>query len=479
MEHTANKYECVQKYPILRGYLEHFSQVSKNNEIPGLISFFYILGQASIPYVRIPIDGSNLDPRVSIFWIQDTRTGKSAAYQMIENVLLGAGLNSADYNSGNDAALVGTLVPDPDFEGNPRDAPQVARAGLLAGRKGVNFDEGSVVLKSGQHNESTTLFLQSALNSAGTGRNILTKHMARDTFTIKSEVSLWITTYPPKGIKEHVLDKGIFQRVLTYWRHWTLEMKREINHALAEGVYRENEFEMSFDEVLDFFKDIQKTLKRRVIDLSDLSPIEWDEMSEDDQEQLVMDLCCRQKCMFRPDDAYVPALISAIDDYYSVVEVMSPDKQGICSSFIMGLQNYTNVLAHHFALIEGSWVVRGDHVDMAKEILLDLYQNLIHWLESEVKVGSGASEKKQMEGAWKEAFYKCELYDFDDARGSGWAKKKDVMDAFGNITNLNSHASINTKFNTFGTELFKDTREGVRVYIRLRKEHQRRNGGQR
>ena len=237
MEHTANKYECVQKYPILRGYLEHFSQVSKNNEIPGLISFFYILGQASIPYVRIPIDGSNLDPRVSIFWIQDTRTGKSAAYQMIENVLLGAGLNSADYNSGNDAALVGTLIPDPDFEGNPRDAPQVARAGLLAGRKGVNFDEGSVVLKSGQHNESTTLFLQSALNSAGTGRNILTKHMARDTFTIKSEVSLWITTYPPKGIKEHVLDKGIFQRVLTYWRHWSLEMKREINHALAEGVY--------------------------------------------------------------------------------------------------------------------------------------------------------------------------------------------------------------------------------------------------
>ena len=47
MEHKASDYECVKKYDILNGYLEHFKEVSKNNEIPGLISFFYILGQAS------------------------------------------------------------------------------------------------------------------------------------------------------------------------------------------------------------------------------------------------------------------------------------------------------------------------------------------------------------------------------------------------------------------------------------------------
>ena len=464
MEHKASKYECVRSYGILRGYLEHFKEVSKNNEIPGLISFFYILGQAAIPYVRVPVGGSNLDPRVNMFWIQDTRTGKSAAYQIIEKVLSGSNLNTADYNSGNDAALIGTLVPDPDFEGNPRDAPQVTRPGLLAGRKGLNFDEGSVVLKTGQFNESTTLFLQSALNSAGTGRNILTKHMARDTFTIKSEVSLWITTYPPKGIKEHVLDKGIFQRVLTYWRHWTLEMKRQINHALAEDVYSEPKFEVPFEEVTGFFKDLQKKLKRRVLELSDIAPLEWDEMSSGDQEVVVMGL---MRQMFRPDEAYKPALISAIDEYYSVVEVMSPDKQGICSSFIMGLQNYTNILAHHFAMIEGTWVVRGDHVDMAKEILFDLYQNLIQWLESEVNIGAGASEKNKMQACWRDAYNKAELFDFDDHRGHGWAKKKEVMSNFGKLANYSSHATVNEKFNTYGTEMFSDTREGVRVFIRL------------
>ena len=472
MEHKADNYECVKKYPILRGYLEHFKQVSINNEIPGLISFFFILGQTAIPFVRIPVKGSNLDPRVNMFWIQDTRTGKSAAYQIIEKILKEAGMKSMDYNSGNDAALVGTLVPDPDSE-DQRNPNMIVREGILAGRKGLNFDEGSVILKSGQHNENTTLFLQSALNSAGTGRNYLTKHMARDSFTVKSEVSLWITTYPPKGIKEHVLDKGIFQRVLTYWRHWTLDMKKEVNHTLAEGTYKDEEFEVSFEEVVDFFKDMKKELKRRVLTLADIPPLEWEEMSEDDKEQVVMNLSCRQKRMFSIDASYVPALISAIDDYYGVVEKMSPDKQGICSSFIMGLQNYTNILAHHFAMIEGSWIVTGDHVDMAKEILYDLYQNLIQWLESEINIGAAAAEKSKMQGYWATAYNKSEFYDFDDKRGFGWAQKKAVMDSFGKLANYSSHASVNDKFKLYGEEMFSETREGVRVYIKLKEDYKK------
>tara|TARA_R110002020_G_scaffold15678_6_gene56121 strand:- start:2386 stop:3804 length:1419 start_codon:yes stop_codon:yes gene_type:complete len=467
MEHRADKYECVRKYPILGGYLEHYNQVSRNNEIPGLISFFFIQGQAAIPYVRIPVGASNIDPRVSMFWIQDTRTGKSASYQVIEQLLNAAGLDSVDYNSGNDAALVGTLVPDPDDEDRQNPA-MITRPGLLAGRKGLNFDEGSVLLKGGQHNENTTLFLQSALNSAGTGRNMLVKHMARDTFTIKSEVSLWITTYPPKGIKEHVLEKGIFQRVLTYWRHWTLEMKRAVAHELAHAVHNKPEYSVSFDEVANYFIDLQERLKARTIKLSGLSDLEWNEMSEDDQESMVMSL---MGSMFTIDNSFHPALVQAIDEYYSLVENMSPDKQGVCASFIMGLQNYTTVLAHHMAMIEGTWVIRGDHVDMAKEILYDLYHNLIHWLESEVKVGSGNKEKGQMIGFWKDAYNRCERFDFDDIRGQGWVKKSELLKAFSQISNYSSPSTINSKYNEYGAKMFKDTREGVRVYVRLREEH--------
>ena len=65
----------------------------------------------------------------------------------------------------------------------------------------MNFDEGSIILKPTQHSEQTVLFLQSALNAAGTGRNFLTKHLKDGTITIESLVSLWITTFPSTGHK--------------------------------------------------------------------------------------------------------------------------------------------------------------------------------------------------------------------------------------------------------------------------------------
>ena len=99
IEHRADKYEAVSRYPILKGYLSHFKEVSKNNEIPGLLSFFFILGQAALPYVRIPVGGSNLCPRVSVFWIQDTRTGKSVAFEVIQKVMKDSGLDVVDYST--------------------------------------------------------------------------------------------------------------------------------------------------------------------------------------------------------------------------------------------------------------------------------------------------------------------------------------------------------------------------------------------
>ena len=128
IEHSADKYECVQENKVLSGYLEHFREVSINNEIPGLLSFFFMQGQCALPYVRIPIGGSNIDPRVSVFWIQDTRTGKSVAYEIIESTMSQAGLQCVDYSTGTDAALVGSFTQDDD------GAP-VSREGVLAGRR--------------------------------------------------------------------------------------------------------------------------------------------------------------------------------------------------------------------------------------------------------------------------------------------------------------------------------------------------------
>lgn len=171
--------------------------------------------------------------------------------------------------------------------------------------------------------------------------------------------------------------------------------------------------------------------------------------------------------MFEIEGSYKPALIDAIDSYYDLVEDMDSKKQGICTSFIMGLQNYTNVLAHHMAMLEGTWKLRGDHVDMAREILHDLYKNLLHWLEEEVKVGLSKSDMEIQSKQWREAMSRCQKTEIE-GKGSGWARKRDLFDIYGKINNLSSNASINSRFNVH-QHLFKQTKIRSRVYIRFKK----------
>ena len=74
---------------------------------------------------------------------------------------------------------------------------------------------------------------------------------------------------------------------------------------------------------------------------------------------------------------------------------------------------------------------------------------------------------------WKDSFKKCEIFEFDDHRGNGWAKKSDVIILFGKLANLSSKSSINAKYNDYGAKIFEETREGVRVYCRLRPGHRK------
>ena len=70
----AEDYQATQQYPLFKGYLDHFNSISIDNEIPGMLSFFFIQGQIAVPYVRIPWGSTHLDPRVHSFWIQSSRS---------------------------------------------------------------------------------------------------------------------------------------------------------------------------------------------------------------------------------------------------------------------------------------------------------------------------------------------------------------------------------------------------------------------
>jgi len=461
------QYEAVKRYPVIRGYLDHFRRVSKDNDIPGFLSFFFIQGQLAAPYVRIPMDNIHLDPRIHVFWIQGSRSGKSVSWGVINKLMKELDLETDVYTEGTDAGLIGSWER---VEGTERgESEMVLRPGLLAGQKALNFDEGSLLLKPGKFSQNTVLYLQTACNSIGSEENIMRKHNVGDPIEIESMVSLWITTYPPDGVKEYVLHKGIFQRVLLFWRTWGMDLRQNISEERAVLPWGKiGAVTMDYDKIAQHFKDLRVALISRILSLSDISMTEWNAMDRPEQEDIVQ-ACART--LFTKDETFNATMLSCVDDYYTLVRGMDPKLAEVVASFIPGILNYTIILATHLAMVERVWEVTGDHVIMAEEILFDLFQNLILWLEEEVEVGAKASERRAKEAAWKEAFKKVEKFDLGDRRGTGWARKSQVLELYGKARNLSSNSCF-THFKR-AEHLFQSSREGPSIYCRLREEYEK------
>jgi hypothetical protein len=193
---NAKDYQAAKRFPIFKGYIDHFNETSIDNDIPGMLSFFFIQGQIAVPYVRIPWGPAHLDPRNHVFWIQSSRTGKSIAWEFIGDILRDVGVPSDLYTTGTDAGLIGGFEMEEDEDGNKQ---AILKEGMLTGRKALNFDEGSIILNPNKHSQETVLYLQSACNPVGSNNNKLVKHTKLGRIETESLVSLWITTYPPRS----------------------------------------------------------------------------------------------------------------------------------------------------------------------------------------------------------------------------------------------------------------------------------------
>jgi len=463
----ANDYAAVNKYPFFQGYVERFGRTSIDNDIPGMLSFFFIQGQIAAKYVRIPWDASHLDPRVHVFWIQPSRTGKSVAWEFVGDVLKDCGLAQDMYTSGSDAGLIGGVTNETviDENGN-KETVAVQTEGMLAGQKALNFDEGSIILNPGKHSQETVLYLQSACNPIGSNSNILVKHLSGRRIETESLVSLWITTYPPAGVKEYVITKGIFQRVLLYWSDWDMDRHMGVSMKRMEIAFTSgSKQKVSYEEIVDYFTGLEKRLRDRVLNLTEVSFAEWDAMARDDQEAAVQSVMNE---MFTADESFYVATYDLVEDLYSLLDDLNFAIANVVASFVPAMENYSVVLATHIAMMDNVWVVTGEHLDMAKEIIYDLFKNLILWLEGEVEVGAKQTEKANHAKNWTTAYNLIAPVELDK-KGEGWRKKAAVLKQYC----LKEQVTRGTAFNRFakwGAHMFDAAKDASTVYIRLKEE---------
>ena len=470
---NANEYEAVKEYKVLKSYLEKFRKVSIDNDIPGLLSFFVIQGQVALPYLRIPWDDSYMDPRVHVFWIQSSRTGKSVAFDYIAKIAKGAGVKTKSYTTGTDSGMIGSV--DKDEQGKKE-----RKEGLLAGQKILNFDEGSIILNPGKNAEETALYLQQALNAVGTQGNILSKPMKEGVIEFPSWVSLWITTYPPKGVKQFVLERGIFQRVLLCWAYWGLDKRQNVSQIRMSRLYKQSEFKdtHSVDQIIEHFTDLNEKLMTRVTKLTGISDTQWKELSSteyddvqkkhkgyDNREDLIQDIMFN---IFTIDDTYEPAIQEAVARYYDRIYAVAPALQEVVCSFLPSLEDYTAKFANHMAMLEGTWTLTGKHVDMSVEILYDQFEHLLQWLESEVEVGKKQTLQKTIEINMKKAFKSVVSNgELSEVNGTpGWVKQQDILKTYAKITGYSSKPTLLSHMKK-SEGLFTKHKVGNLYYIKL------------
>ncbi len=468
-----NQYTAVKEYPMIKEYLERFRTTSFFNEVPGLISFFYLQGQALVDYVRIPVWASALDPRIHVFWIQATRSGKSIAWEFTGEVADLAGLKIDMFTSGTDSALIGSIDSVSDGEGGYEI---VQNQGLLGGNKCLNFDEGSILLQSNpkQFFSEVILYLQQAMNPVGSHSNTLTKHMKNGTVETESRVSFWITSFPPSGVKEYVLTKGLFQRVLLLYRPWSDEMRQMVSERRMSGVFKNKLTEVnSLEDIAQHFIKIREKTEARLLMLANMTHQEWEALAPSSKEEVARG--CMYE-MFETDASFEPQLMASTEEYYTLVRGMEKHLSDVVCSFIPNVLSYTCLFATHLALarverdnipFDGEWKVTGDDVETATEILYDIYEQLVLWLESEVEVGAKAAEKIARKDEWLNAMKPCKSVEIE-GKGDGWVLKNDVFDRYANQLGKSKPTVYKRYKDVEG--MFRTHRVGSAVYIKLKEE---------
>lgn len=435
----------------IRGYIERFNTVSFFNEFAGLLSFFFVMGQAAAPFMRIPIHGTYIDCRVHTYWIQQSRTGKSIAWEFTDRLLEALGIETETFTAGSDAKLIGTVLEQPVTDDNGRPTGEVQHItvpGLLNGYKSLLFDEASVLLNDQKaYFSDKILYLQQAMAPLGSRTNVLVKHLVGGSVHTPSGVSLWMTTFPPKDIMHHVLDKGFFQRVFLFQNDISAEQRQTVSEHRMSGAYvRPDGRIMDYDILAAYIEQAVGDVKNRLFDAMGLVEEEvertdeegnamtytisrdelWNRLSDQEREDAAMR---HAYDLFEVSPGYNAAVLNATDDYYQLaLNISSDDVRETALSFIPNVENYTLIFTNLIATIMRSPVLTEDHVMMASEIIYDNLHNLVIWLEQKQNV----ADKKRISAersAWTSAFQQCKKY-LDESDGTEKVAQSDLLDVY-------------------------------------------------
>ena len=450
----------------IRQYVERFNTVSYFNEYAGLLSYFYVLGQYLAPYIRIPIHGSHIDCRTHVYWIQESRTGKSVAWDFTAKLLRALDIEAESFTAGSDAKLIGTVekVPIMGENGKPTGEHDVeVIPGLLNGYKTLLFDEASVLLNDQKaYFSDKILYLQQAMAPLGSETNVLVKHLVGGSVHTPSGVSLWMTTFPPKDIMSHVLEKGFFQRVFLYQNSVDIETRQTTSEHRMSGAYVPVPDKIwSYDDLAKSIKQTGDIIRGRILTAAGMSEEDYSKLSDVEKERLAIK---HRYDVFQVSSNFYPALLNAVDDYYALVrQVRNDNIRETAMSFLPNVENYTLIFTNLIAATMGSTKLTSDHVMMATEIIFDNLNNLFIWLEEK----ESYKQAKNTEGAmkqWKKAWGKCHKM-VNNRVNREVVRKSQIVEIYSKLTGIGERTARRRIDEMIMSGVVKTVKDGRLVFV--------------
>jgi hypothetical protein len=116
------------------------------------------------------------------------------------------------------------------------------------------------------------------------------------------------------------------------------------------------------------------------------------------------------------------------------------------------------------AVLDNKWKITAKHVDMAFDILLDLFKNLISWLEDSVEIGGNKGKESKIHEDMLKVYNECTGYEID-GQGDGWRRQASLHQLYMSSVGV-SKATVNRHFKDYASKLFNRKKSGQRVYLR-------------
>lgn len=327
-------------------YMNGYRQYSYFNDIPGKLSCYMILGQLLKDDIEIRSHARTFDTRSSVLWMGPMRSGKSITADYISAISKKVGLKFVSVDQFNDASLIGSAP----FMNN-RGKVIESEPGLLETADILHLDEASVLFQKNIHTQNSLNYLQKALNPMNSESSVLRKKTAHgDMIEFNSSVSFWFTTFPPKDLHQHIMNRGLFQRMILYPKNISRAQRREISLKRANSLWSDEPLVQTDKIALEFLN-----IKRHY-------------------ESIELGL----------GSNFFPVLKNKYRSYHEYIERTMPNVYEVAASFIPNLENYLVVFSALNAAMKYNDKITEEDINEAHNLLKVILQNLTTWIENEM-----------------------------------------------------------------------------------------------